>query len=171
MPSCGEYVDRHLRLPLLRAPAWRLPELDETALESWAGTTKTPDLLPVPILVCNLGLVGVVTAATSWLVLAHELSHVTQRHYCSAHGAPEPADPCLSGLLDPGVLAASKSNSADSTQAANAAVIVAGTGVQSQFTARHDARPIAWGLLRPRRPATLCGFVSMFGNTQASRLQ
>ena len=176
-----EYVDG-IWQPLLAAARQRgdlPPELDETyAWEILLGRDRSVNAFALPgaYFGLHLGLVGVVTSRDELAsVLAHELSHVTQRHIARSMERQSQQTPWLIGAMILGVLAASKSNSADSTQAANA-VIVGGQalGAQNQLNFSRDMEREADRMgfaVATQAGYAPQGFVSMFGKlAQASRL-
>ncbi len=176
-----EYVDG-IWQPLLAAARQRgdlPPELDDTyAWEILLARDRSVNAFALPgaYFGLHLGLVGVVTSRDELAsVLAHELSHVTQRHIARSMQRQSQQAPWLIGAMILGVLAASKSNSADSTQAANA-VIVGGQalGAQNQLNFSRDMEREADRMgfaVATQAGYAPQGFVSMFGKlAQASRL-
>ncbi len=175
-PVIMDYV-QGIWQPLLAAARLRgeLPtELDEAyAWEILLGRDRTVNAFALPgaYLGLHLGLVGVVTSRDELAsVLAHELSHVTQRHISRIMTRQAGQAPWLMGAMILAVLAASKSPGA-----ANAA-IVGGQAVaaQSQLNFSRDmereADRVGFGVMTQAgfEPQ---GFVSMFDKLQqASRL-
>ena len=171
-----EYV-QGIWQPLLAAARQRgdlTPELDETyAWEVLLGRDRTVNAFALPgaYLGLHLGLVGVVTSRDELAsVLAHELSHVTQRHIARMMTRQSQQAPWLLGAMILGVLAASKS-----PDTANA-MIVGGqaVGAQNQLNFSRDmereADRVGFGVSSQAGFAPQ-GFVSMFGKLQqASRL-
>ena len=171
-----EYV-QGIWQPLLAAARQRgdlTPELDETyAWEVLLGRDRSVNAFALPgaYLGLHLGLVGVVTSRDELAsVLAHELSHVTQRHIARMMTRQSQQAPWMIGAMILGVLAASKS-----PNAANA-MIVGGqaVGAQSQLNFSRDmereADRVGFGVSTQAGFAPL-GFVTMFGKLQqASRL-
>jgi predicted Zn-dependent protease len=171
-----EYV-QGIWQPLLAAARQRgdlTPELDEAyAWEVLLGRDRTVNAFALPgaYLGLHLGLVGVVTSRDELAsVLAHELSHVTQRHIARRMTQQSQQAPWMIGAMILGVLAASKS-----PDAANA-MIVGGqaAGAQSQLNFSRDmereADRVGFGVSTQAGFAPQ-GFVSMFGKLQqASRL-
>jgi predicted Zn-dependent protease len=150
------------------------PELDEAyAWEVLLGRDRTVNAFALPgaYFGLHMGLVGVVTSRDELAsVLAHELSHVTQRHIARRMTQQSQQAPWMLGAMILGVLAASKN-----PNAANA-MIVGGqaAGVQSQLNFSRDmereADRVGFGVSSQAGFAPE-GFVSMFAKLQqASRL-
>jgi len=171
-----EYV-QGIWQPLLAAARQRgdlPPELDEAyAWEVLLGRDRTVNAFALPgaYFGLHMGLVGVVTSRDELAsVLAHELSHVTQRHIARRMTQQSQQAPWLLGAMILGVLAASKS-----PNAANA-MIMGGqaVGAQSQLNFSRDmereADRVGFGVSSQAGFAPE-GFVSMFAKLQqASRL-
>jgi len=122
--------------------------------------------LPGGYLGIHLGLISVVTTRDELAsVMAHELSHVTQRHISRSMGDQARMTPWLIGAMILGMLAASKS-----AQGAQA-MIVGGQAMaaQSQLNFSRDmereADRIGYGVMSEAGFDTL-GFVTMFGKLQ-----
>lgn len=180
-PILQEYVDG-IWQPLLAAARQRgdlPPELDESY--AWAvllGRDRSINAFALPgaYFGLHLGLVATVTSRDELAsVLAHELSHVTQRHIARSMERQSQQAPWMIGAMILGVLAASKSGSADSAQAANA-MIVGGQalGAQSQLNFSRDMEREADRMgfaVATQAGFAPEGFVSMFGKlAQGSRL-
>lgn len=166
-----EYIAR-LWTPLIDAAAARgelSPELRERfAWRILLGRDRSVNAFALPggYLGVHLGLIAVVTSRDELAsVMAHELSHVTQRHIARSVEAQGRMTPLVIGSLILGALAASRS--AQGTQA----LIVGGqaAAIQSQLSYSRDmereADRIGFGVLSdagydPR------GFVTMFGKLQ-----
>lgn len=171
-----EYV-QGIWQPLLAAARQRgdlPPELDSIyAWEILLGRDRTVNAFALPgaYLGLHLGLVGVVTSRDELAsVLAHELSHVTQRHISRMMTRQSQQAPWLLGAMILGVLAAGKNPGA-----ANA-MIVGGqaVGAQNQLNFSRDmereADRVGFGVSTQAGFAPQ-GFVSMFAKLQqASRL-
>lgn len=166
-----EYIQQ-LWAPLVDAAAAR-GELSAELRERFAwrillGRDRSVNAFALPggYLGVHLGLIAVVTSRDELAsVLAHELSHVTQRHIARSMEAQGRMTPMVIGSLILGALAASKSPQA--TQA----LIVGGqaAALQTQLSYSRDmereADRIGFGVLSdagydPR------GFVTMFGKLQ-----
>ncbi len=175
-PILSEYV-QSLWQPLMAAARTRgelSPELDERfAWEILLGRDRTVNAFALPggYLGVHLGLIGVVTTRDELAsVLAHELSHVTQRHISRLITQQSKQTPLLLGAMILGALAASKNPGA--TQA----LVVGGQALamQNQLNFSRDmereADRIGYGLMEPAGFAPQ-GFVSMFDKLQqANRL-
>ena len=172
----SEYV-QSIWQPLMAAAKARgelSPELDERfAWEILLGRDRTVNAFALPggYLGVHLGLIGVVTTRDELAsVLAHELSHVTQRHISRLLTQQSKQTPLLLGAMILGALAASKNPGA--TQA----LVVGGQALamQNQLNFSRDmereADRIGYGLMAPAGFAPQ-GFVSMFEKLQqANRL-
>lgn len=127
--------------------------------------------LPGGYLGVHLGLIGAVSSSDELAtVMAHELTHVTQRHIARMIGQDKKSTPLLIGSLILGALAASKSP--DAAQA----LIIGGQAatLQNQLSFSRDmereADRIGFALLQPAGFSQQ-GAVSMFDKLQqASRL-
>lgn len=150
------------------------PELDAThAWEILLGRDRSVNAFALPgaYFGLHLGLVAVVTSRDELAsVLAHELSHVTQRHIARMLARQSQQAPWLLGAMILGILAASKNPGA-----ANA-MIVGGqaVGAQSQLNFSRDmereADRVGFGIASQAGFAPQ-GFVSMFAKLQqVSRL-
>lgn len=168
-----EYV-QGIWQPLLNAARQRgdlPPELDEAyAWEVLLSRDRTVNAFALPgaYFGLHMGLVGVVASRDELAsVLAHELSHVTQRHIARRMTQQSQQAPWLLGAMILGVLAASKS-----PNAANA-MIVGGqaVGAQSQLNFSRDmereADRVGFGVSTQAGFAPE-GFVSMFAKLQQS---
>ena len=164
-------------LPLMQAARQRgelPPVLDETyAWEILLGRDRSVNAFALPggYLGVHLGLVAVVGSADELAsVMAHELSHVTQRHIARSMARQSDQAPWVLGAMILGALAASKSPNAAS------AVVVGGqaAAVQTQLNFSRDmereADRIGFGVMTQAGYAPQ-GFVGMFEKLQqASRL-
>lgn len=173
-PLLVEYV-QGIWLPLLEAARQRgelSAELDATfAKEILLSKERSVNAFALPgaYLGLHLGLVAVVTSRDELAsVLAHELSHVTQRHIARMMTRQSQQAPWLLGAMILGLLAASKSG----PMAANA-TIVGGQAVaaQSQLNFSRDmereADRIGFSVAIQAGFAPE-GFVSMFDKLQQS---
>ena len=171
-----EYIERLWQslLAAARARGELSPELDERF--AWAvllGRDRTVNAFALPggYLGVHLGLIGVVGSRDELAsVLAHELSHVTQRHISRLMGNQGRNTPLMLGAMVLGALAASKN------PAAAQALMVGGQAllVQNQLNFSRDmereADRIGYGLMAPAGFAPQ-GFVGMFDKLQqANRL-
>ncbi len=144
-------------------------ELDERfAFELFLGRDRTVNAFALPggYLGVNLGLVGVVETPDELAsVLAHELSHISQRHIARLIGKQEKSAPLMLGAMVLGMLAASKN-----PQAAQAIAIGGqALAVQNQLNFSRDmereADRVGLGLMEPAGFAPQ-GFVGMFDKLQ-----
>jgi predicted Zn-dependent protease len=145
------------------------PELQERfAWKILIGRDRSVNAFALPggYLGIHLGLISVVTTRDELAsVMAHELSHVTQRHISRSMGAQARMTPWLMGAMLLGLLAAGKS-----AQGAQA-MIVGGQAVaaQSQLNFSRDmereADRIGYGVMSEAGFDTQ-GFVTMFGKLQ-----
>jgi len=171
-----EYV-QGIWQPLLAAARARgelPPEQDEAyAWEILLGRDRSVNAFALPgaYFGLHLGLVGIVTSRDELAsVLAHELSHVTQRHISRMMERQSQQAPWLLGAMILGVLAASKNPGA-----ANAVLMGSqAVGAQSQLNFSRDmereADRVGFAIATQAGFAQQ-GFVSMFGKLQqASRL-
>ena len=171
-----EYVNNLWQslLAAARARGELSPELDERF--AWAvllGRDRTVNAFALPggYLGVHLGLMGVVGSRDELAsVLAHELSHVTQRHIARLMSNQGRNTPLMLGAMVLGALAASKN------PAAAQALMVGGQAllVQNQLNFSRDmereADRIGYGLMAPAGFAPQ-GFVGMFDKLQqANRL-
>ncbi len=170
-PVIGEYV-QGIWQPLMAAARARgelAPELDERfAWEVLLGRDRTVNAFALPggYLGLHLGLIGVVgTRDELASVMAHELSHVTQRHISRLLTQQSRQTPLLLGAMVLGALAASKNPGA--TQA----LVVGGQALamQNQLNFSRDmereADRVGMGLMEPAGFAPE-GFVGMFDKLQ-----
>jgi predicted Zn-dependent protease len=170
-PVIAEYV-QGIWQPLIAASRSRgelSAELDERfAWEVLLGRDRTVNAFALPggYLGLHLGLVGVVgTRDELASVLAHELSHVTQRHISRLLTQQSRQTPLLLGAMVLGALAASKNPGA--TQA----LVVGGQAlaVQNQLNFSRDmereADRVGMSLMEPAGFAPQ-GFVGMFEKLQ-----
>jgi predicted Zn-dependent protease len=141
--------------------AWKVFIVRDRAVNAFA--------LPGGYLGVHLGLISVVTTRDELAsVMAHELSHVTQRHISRSMGEQARMTPWLLGAMILGMLAAGKS-----AQGAQA-MIVGGQAVaaQSQLNFSRDmereADRIGYGVMSEAGFDSQ-GFVSMFGKLLQSR--
>ena len=139
-PVLDDYIQR-LWAPLVKAAAARgelSPELQERfAWRILLGRDRSVNAFALPggYLGVHLGLIAVVSSNDELAsVLAHELSHVTQRHIARSMDDQAKMTPLLIGSLILGALAASKS-----PQSAQA-LIVGGqaAAIQSQLSYSRD---------------------------------
>ena len=172
-PVITDYV-QGIWQPLLAAARQRgeLPaQLDEAfAWQILMGRDRTVNAFALPggYFGLHLGLVGIVTSRDELAsVLAHELSHVTQRHISRSLSRQSSQAPWLMGAMILGILAASKDPSA-----AQATIVGSqAAAVQSQLNYSRDmereADRVGFGVQTQAGFAPQ-GFVSMFEKLQQS---
>ena len=180
-PVLGDYVQSFWQV-LLNAARQRgelTPELEQQF--AWEVTlirdrSINAFALPGGYLGVHLGLISAVSNGGELAsVLAHELSHVTQRHIARMMSQQGRQGPMVIGAMILGMLAASRTPSASGMSAANA-VLVGGqaAAIQSQLNFSRDmereADRVGYGVMTDAgfEPQ---GFVTMFEKLQqASRL-
>jgi len=172
-PIIMDYV-QGIWQPLLEAARQR-GELSPQMEEAFAWTillgrdrTVNAFALPGAYFGLHLGLVGVVTSRDELAsVLAHELSHVTQRHIARSMSRQAAQAPWVMGALILGMLAASK----DSNAAQATIVGTQAASAQNQLNYSRDmereADRIGFGVQAQAGFAPQ-GFVSMFEKLQQS---
>ena len=175
-PVIMEYV-QGIWQPLLAAARERgdvTPELDSTY--AWTvvlGRDRTVNAFALPgaYLGLHLGLVGVVTSRDELAsVLAHELSHVTQRHISRMVARQSEQTPWLIGAMILGMLAASKSPNAANAVMVGGQAVAAQTQLNFSRDMEREADRIGFGISTQAGFAPQ-GFVTMFEKLQqASRL-
>jgi len=170
-PVLDEYL-QGIWLPLVKSAQARgelTPELYERfAWKILIGRDRSVNAFALPggYLGIHLGLISVVTTRDELAsVMAHELSHVTQRHISRSMGDQAKMAPWLLGAMLLGILAAGKS-----AQGAQA-MIVGGQALatQNQLNFSRDmereADRIGYGVMSEAGFDTQ-GFVTMFGKLQ-----
>lgn len=172
-PVITDYV-QGIWQPLIAASRLRgelPPQLDDAfAWEILMGRDRTVNAFALPggYFGLHLGLVGIVTSRDELAsVLAHELSHVTQRHISRSMARQSAQAPWLMGAMILGILAASRD-----PQAGQAAIVGSqAAGVQSQLNYSRDmereADRIGFGV-QTQAGFVPQGFVSMFEKLQQS---
>ena len=175
-PVLVEYVQQiwERLVAAAKARGEMTPELQERfAWEILLGRDRSVNAFALPggYMGVNLGLIGVVTSEDELAsVLAHEMSHVTQRHISRLMTQQSRQTPLLLASMVLGALAASKS-----PDAANALILGGqAVAVQNQLNFSRDmereADRMGYGLMAPAGFAPE-GFVSMFDKLQqANRL-
>ncbi len=171
-----EYV-QGIWQPLLAAARQRgelPPEQDEAyAWEILLGRDRSVNAFALPgaYFGLHLGLVGIVTSRDELAsVMAHELSHVTQRHISRMMERQSQLAPWMLGAMILGVLAASKSPGA--ANAVLAGSQAAGAQAQLNFSRDMEREADRVGFaISTQAGFAQQGFVTMFGKLQqASRL-
>jgi beta-barrel assembly-enhancing protease len=175
-PVLADYLQSLWR-PLLRAARERgdlSPELyDKLAWEIAIGRDRSVNAFALPggYLGVHLGLVGITTSRDELAsVLAHELSHVTQRHIARLIAKQNQQTPLVIGAMILGALAASKSPDAAQAAIAGGQALAAQNQLNFSRDMEREADRVGFGILAqagfdPR------GFVGMFTKLQmANRL-
>jgi beta-barrel assembly-enhancing protease len=175
-PVLGEYLQSLWR-PLLRAARERgdlSPELsDKLAWDIVIGRDRTVNAFALPggYLGVHLGLIGITTSRDELAsVLAHELSHVTQRHIARLIAKQNQQTPLVIGAIILGAIAASKSPDAAQAAMVGGQALAAQNQLNFSRDMEREADRVGFGVLAqagfdPR------GFVGMFGKLQmANRL-
>ncbi len=175
-PLVSEYV-QGIWQQLLAAARKRgelTPELDERfAWEVLLGKDRSINAFAVPggWLGLHMGLISVSTSKDELAsVLAHELSHVTQRHISRIITQQNRQSPLLLGAMILGMLAASKNPDAANAMIASGQALAAQSQLNFSRDMEREADRIGFGVLTQAgfEPQ---GFVSMFEKLQqASRL-
>jgi predicted Zn-dependent protease len=167
----SEYV-QGLWLPLMEAARKRgelSPELDERfAWEILLGRDRTVNAFALPggYLGVHLGLIGVVGSRDELAsVLAHELSHVTQRHISRLIAQQSKQTPLLLGAMILGALAASKNPGAAQAMVVGGQALAMQNQLNFSRDMEREADRIGYGLMEPAGFAPQ-GFVSMFDKLQ-----
>lgn len=148
--------------------AWEVALIRDRSINAFA--------LPGGYLGVHLGLISAVTSSDELAsVLAHELSHVTQRHIARMISQQGKQGPMVMGAMILGMLAASRTANASNMSAANA-VMVGGqaAAIQSQLNFSRDmereADRVGYGVMT-EAGFDAQGFVTMFEKLQqAARL-
>jgi predicted Zn-dependent protease len=163
--------------PLIEAAKVRgelSPELGERfAWEILMGRDRTINAFALPggYLGLHLGLIGVVSSRDELAsVLAHELTHVTQRHIARLMSQSSRMTPLAIGAMVLGALAASKSPDAANAMILGGQAAVAQTQLNFSRDMEREADRIGYGVMTQAGfdPAA---FVSMFDKLQqASKL-
>lgn len=172
-PVISDYV-QGIWQPLLAAARQRgelTSQIDDVfAWEVLMGRDRTVNAFALPggYFGLHLGLVGIVTSRDELAsVMAHEISHVTQRHIARSMSRQAAQAPWLMGALILGMLAASK----DAGAAQATIVGTQAAAVQNQLNYSRDmereADRIGFGLQAQAGFAPQ-GFVSMFEKLQQS---
>jgi predicted Zn-dependent protease len=172
-PIVGDYVDG-LWQPLLAAARLR-GELPVTLDDAYAwrillGRDRTVNAFALPgaYFGLHLGLVGTVSSRDELAsVLAHELSHVTQRHIARLISRQSSQAPWLIGAMILGAMAASKNPSAANAVIVGGQAVAAQTQLNFSRDMEREADRVGFGIAGQAGFAPQ-GFVSMFEKLQQS---
>ena len=175
-PVLVEYVQTQwlALLAAARARGELSPELDERfAWEVLLGRDRSVNAFALPggYLGVHLGLIGVVASRDELAsVLAHELSHVTQRHIARLMAQQSRQTPLMIGAMILGALAASKSPDAAQALAIGGQALVVQNQLNFSRDMEREADRVGYSLMAPAGFAPQ-GFVGMFEKLQqANRL-
>ena len=175
-PILFDYVDAIWQrlLAAARSRGDLSPELEQRfAWEIMLGRDRSINAFALPggYLGLHLGLVGVVTSRDELAsVLAHELSHVTQRHISRLISKQGEQTPWLIGALILGAMAASKSPDAASALIAGGQAVAIQNQLNFSRDMEREADRVGFGVMTQAGFAPH-GFVSMFDKLlQAARL-
>ena len=175
-PVVGEYVDGLWRRLLVaaRARGELPPELDERfAWEVLLGRDRSVNAFALPggYFGVHLGLVGVIGSRDELAsVLAHEMTHITQRHIARLLGQQSRQSPLLLAAMVLGALAASKNPQAGAALAVGGQAAVIQQQLNFSRDMEREADRIGYGVMTQAGFAPQ-GFVGMFERLQsASRI-
>ncbi len=175
-PVLQEYVDgiwQHL-VDAARVRGELSPELEERfAWEILLGRDRTVNAFALPggYLGVHLGLIGVVSTRDELAsVLAHELSHVTQRHIARLIAQQGKQTPLMIGSMILGALAATRSPDAAMAMMMGGQALAVQNQLNFSRDMEREADRMGYGLMAPAGFAPQ-GFVTMFDKLQqANRL-
>ncbi|MDT0136767.1 M48 family metalloprotease [Acidovorax sp. PRC11] len=164
-------------LPLVKAARERgelPPELDERfAWEILLGRDRTVNAFALPggYFGVHLGLIGVVATRDELAsVMAHELSHVTQRHISRLITQQNRQGPLMLGAMVLGMLAAAKNPNAGQAMMVGGQALAVQNQLNFSRDMEREADRVGYGLMAPAGFAPQ-GFVAMFDKLQqANRL-
>ncbi|MDZ7920962.1 M48 family metalloprotease [Rhodoferax sp.] len=169
----GEYV-QGIWLPLMAAARARgelPPELDaQYAWKVLLGRDRSVNAFALPgaYFGVHLGLVGVVSSKDELAaVLAHELSHVTQRHIARLITRQNEQTPWLIGAMILGAMAASKNPGGANAVIVGGQAVAAQTQLNFSRDMEREADRVGFGIAGQAGFAPQ-GFVSMFEKLQQS---
>ena len=158
--------------PLKEAAAQRgelSPELDERfAWEVLLGRDRSINAFALPggFLGVHLGLVGAVATRDELAsVLAHELSHVTQRHIARLIAQDKRSTPLMVASMILGALAASRSPDAGMAMMMGGQALAVQNQLNFSRDMEREADRVGYGLMAPAGFAP-AGFASMFERLQ-----
>jgi len=170
-PVLDEYL-QEIWLPLVKSAQARgelSPELQERfAWKILIGRDRSVNAFALPggYLGIHLGLISVVNTRDELAsVMAHELSHVTQRHISRSMGDQARMAPWLMGAMLLGILAAGKSVQGAQAMIVGGQAVAAQTQLNFSRDMEREADRIGYGVMAEAGFDTQ-GFVSMFGKLQ-----
>ena len=172
-PILREYVDGLWRQLLdgARVRGELLPELDERfAWEVLLGRDRTINAFALPggYFGLHAGLVGAVASRDELAsVLAHEITHITQRHIARLLGQQSRQAPMLMAAMILGAIAASKNPQAGMALAVGGQAAIIQQQLNFSRDMEREADRIGFGVLSQSGFAP-GGFVSMFEKLQAA---
>jgi predicted Zn-dependent protease len=171
-PLITAYVQR-LWQPLLAAARKRgdiAPEQEQLAWEIMVGKDRSINAFALPggYFGLHLGLVGAVATRDELAsVLAHELTHVSQRHIARQIGKQNQQSPWLMGAMILGAIAASKNPQAGSAVLAGSQAVSAQTQLNFSRDMEREADRIGFAILQ-EAGMDVRGFTGMFDKLQAA---
>ncbi len=172
-PVLTDYVDA-IWQPLLKAAHQRGEMSDELrqrfAWQIMMGRDRSVNAFALPggYLGLHMGLIAVVTSRDELAsVLAHELSHVTQRHISRLTTKQNAQTPWVIGAMILGAMAASKSPDAANALVAGGQALAMQNQLNFSRDMEREADRVGFGLMAEAGFAPE-GFASMFGKLQAA---
>ncbi len=175
-PILGEYI-QNIWTPLLAAARTRgelPPELDERmAWRYLLGRDRTVNAFALPggYMGIHLGLIGVVTSRDELAsVMAHETSHITQRHIARMMSQQSKTTPLLFAAMILGAIALTRSPDAGSAMITGGQALAIQNQLNFSRDMEREADRIGYGVMTQAGFSSQ-GFVSMFDKLQqASRI-
>ena len=171
-PLITAYVQR-LWQPLLAAAKRRgdiTPEQEQLAWEIMTGKDRSINAFALPggYFGLHLGLVGAVATRDELAsVLAHELTHVSQRHIARQIGKQNQQSPWLMGAMILGAIAASKNPQAASAVLAGSQAVSAQAQLNFSRDMEREADRIGFSIVQ-EAGMDVRGFTGMFDKLQAA---
>lgn len=171
-PLITAYVQR-IWQPLLAAAKRRgdiSPEQEQLAWEIMIGKDRSINAFALPggYFGLHLGLVGVVSTRDELAsVLAHELTHVSQRHIARQIDKQNQQSPWLLGAMILGAIAASKNPQAGSAVLAGSQAVSAQSQLNFSRDMEREADRIGFAILQ-EAGMDVRGFTGMFDKLQAA---
>jgi predicted Zn-dependent protease len=171
-PLISAYVQR-IWQPLLAAAKRRgdiAPEQEQLAWEIMTGKDRSINAFALPgaYFGLHLGLVGAVATRDELAsVLAHELTHVSQRHIARQIAKQNQQSPWLLGAMILGAIAASKNPQAGSAVLAGSQAVSAQSQLNFSRDMEREADRIGFAILQ-EAGMDVRGFTGMFDKLQAA---